>query len=122
MYCIECGKELGIYEFDKCIFCRESDNMGIIEVYEDFKNGDSLKRYHGLGEWWEVTEDGYGPTKFDLETKKDGNWISITCLKSLEEILTADFTEFTEEEYENITWEDEEYESFTDLMDDCRWH
>ena len=27
MYCIECGKELGIYEFDKCIFCRESDNM-----------------------------------------------------------------------------------------------
>ena len=31
-YCIECGKELGIYEFDKCIFCRESDNMNAWEV------------------------------------------------------------------------------------------
>ena len=32
MYCIECGKELGIYEFDKCIFCRESDNMNAWKV------------------------------------------------------------------------------------------
>ena len=31
-YCIECGKELGIYEFDKCIFCRESDNMNAWKV------------------------------------------------------------------------------------------
>ena len=32
MYCIECGKELGIYEFNKCIFCRESDNMNAWKV------------------------------------------------------------------------------------------
>jgi hypothetical protein len=32
MYCIECGKELGVYEFDKCIFCRESDNMNAWKV------------------------------------------------------------------------------------------
>ena len=32
MYCIECGKELEIYEFDKCIFCRESDNMNAWKV------------------------------------------------------------------------------------------
>ena len=32
MYCIECGKELGIYEFDKCIFCREEDNMNAWKV------------------------------------------------------------------------------------------
>jgi hypothetical protein len=32
MYCIECGKELGIYEFDKCIFCKESDNMNAWKV------------------------------------------------------------------------------------------
>lgn len=31
-YCIECGKELGIYEFNKCIFCRESDNMNAWKV------------------------------------------------------------------------------------------
>ena len=27
MYCIECGKELGIYEFDKCILCKEKDKV-----------------------------------------------------------------------------------------------
>ena len=32
MYCIECGRELEIYEFDKCIFCRESDNMNAWKV------------------------------------------------------------------------------------------
>ena len=32
MYCIECGKELGIYEFDKCIFCKEDDNMNAWKV------------------------------------------------------------------------------------------
>ena len=32
MYCIECGKELEIYEFQKCIFCRESDNMNAWKV------------------------------------------------------------------------------------------
>ena len=32
MYCIECGKELGIHEFNKCIFCRESDNMNAWKV------------------------------------------------------------------------------------------
>ena len=32
MYCIECGKELEIYEFNKCIFCRESDNMNAWKV------------------------------------------------------------------------------------------
>ena len=31
-YCIECGKELGIYEFDKCIFCKEDDNMNAWKV------------------------------------------------------------------------------------------
>ena len=31
-YCIECGKELEVYEFDKCIFCREEDNMNAWEV------------------------------------------------------------------------------------------
>ena len=32
MYCIECGKELSIYGFDKCIFCREDDNMNAWKV------------------------------------------------------------------------------------------
>ena len=32
MYCIECGKELEVYEFDKCIFCREDENMNAWEV------------------------------------------------------------------------------------------
>ena len=32
MYCIECGKELEVYEFDKCIFCREEDNMNAWKV------------------------------------------------------------------------------------------
>ena len=32
MYCIECGKELNVYEFNKCIFCRESDNMNAWKV------------------------------------------------------------------------------------------
>ena len=32
MYCIECGKELEIYVFDKCIFCGESDNMNAWKV------------------------------------------------------------------------------------------
>ena len=31
-YCIECGKELEVYEFDKCIFCREGDNMNAWKV------------------------------------------------------------------------------------------
>ena len=26
-YCIECGKELEVYEFDKCIFCKEKDKV-----------------------------------------------------------------------------------------------
>ena len=26
-YCIECGKELEVYEFDKCIFCKENDKV-----------------------------------------------------------------------------------------------
>ena len=32
MYCIECGKGLNVYEFNKCIFCRESDNMNAWKV------------------------------------------------------------------------------------------
>ena len=32
MYCIECGKELEIYEFNKCIFCREDENMNAWKV------------------------------------------------------------------------------------------
>ena len=31
-YCIECGKELEVYEYDKCIFCRESDKMNAWKV------------------------------------------------------------------------------------------
>ena len=31
-YCIECGKELEVYEYDKCIFCREEDNMNAWKV------------------------------------------------------------------------------------------
>ena len=31
-YCIECGKELSVYEFNKCIFCREEDNMNAWKV------------------------------------------------------------------------------------------
>ena len=31
-YCIECGKELSVYEFDKCIFCKEEDNMNVWKV------------------------------------------------------------------------------------------
>jgi hypothetical protein len=96
--------------------------MKILEIYEEYKNGDLLKSYHGLGEKWEVTDDGYGLTNFELKTKKDGNWISIMCLKSLEEILTADFIEFTDEEYKQEYLEEDEEEFYNDLFDDCRWH